>query len=172
MKVKVRDGFPAIGAVIDDEAIAGFFEMALAGDPLGGGEKVGKDGVILGGNGAVAGVMFFGNEKDMDGGLGGEIAEGENVIVLVHDIGGHLAIDDALENGFGHRANYQMVSSRREGLRVRARARMKWTISSFRRWQEVRQDAEPVRERTQERRPSSRRTEAREEIFSSSKEAK
>ena len=123
--MKVGDGFSTIGAIIDDEAIAGFFELALAGNALGGDEEMSEEGMILGGNGAVAGVMFFRDEKDVDGGLGGEITEGEDVIILVKNIGRNLAVDDAFEDGFGHRASYQIVSSRREGLRVRARARIK-----------------------------------------------
>ena len=123
--MKVGDGFSTIGAIIDDEAIAGFFELALAGNALGGDEEMSEEGMILGRNGAVAGVMFFRDEKDVDGGLGGEITEGEDVIILVKNIGRNLAVDDALEDGFGHRASYQIVSSRREGLRVRARARIK-----------------------------------------------
>ena len=123
--MKVGDGFSTIGAIIDDEAIACFFELALAGNALGGDEEMSEEGMILGGNGAVAGVMFFRDEKDVNGGLGGEITEGEDVIILVKNIGRNLAVDDAFEDGFGHRASYQIVSSRREGLRVRARARIK-----------------------------------------------
>jgi len=125
MEVKVGDGFAAMGAIIDDEAITGFFELVLASDPLGGDEKMSEEGMILRRDGAVAGVMFFWNDKNMDGGLGGEITEGEDVIILVENIGGEFAVDDLLEDGFGHRASYQIVSSRREGLRVRARARIK-----------------------------------------------
>ena len=119
------DCFSTIGAIIDDETIACFVELALASDALGGDEEMSEEGMILGRNGAVAGVMFFRDEKDVDGGVGGEITEGEDVIILVKNIGRNLAVDDAFEDGFGHRASYQIVSSRREGLRVRARARIK-----------------------------------------------
>jgi hypothetical protein len=125
--------------------------------------------MILGGDGRVAGVMFFWDEQDVNRGLRRDVTKGENVFVFVHDIRGHLAIDDALENRLGHGADYQIVNSRREGLRVWARARIKWTISSLSLWQEVRQEEEPVRASTQERRPSSRRTEARVETFSSTR---
>ena len=123
--MKVRDCFSTIGAIIDDEAIACFVELALTGNALGGDEEMSEEGMILGRNGAVAGVMFFRDEKNVNGGLGGEITEGEDVIILVEDIGRDLAVDDAFEDGFGHWASYQIVSSRREGLRVRARARIK-----------------------------------------------
>ncbi len=123
--MKMGNSFPAIGAIIDDEAVAGFVELALASDSLGSDEEMCEEGMSFGGYGTVAGVMFFWNDKNVDGGLGGEITEGEDMIILVENIGGEFAVDDAFENGFGHRANYQIVSSRREGLRVRARARIK-----------------------------------------------
>ncbi len=123
--MKVGDGFAAIRAVINDEAVAGFVELALASDPLGGDEEMGEEGMIFRGDGTMAGVMFFWNDKNMNGGLGSEITKGENVIIFVENIGGEFAVDDPLEDGFGHRASYQIVSSRREGLRVRARARIK-----------------------------------------------
>jgi len=169
VKVEVRNRFSSIGSVVDDESVSCFFELALPGDTLRGGEKMGKDRVVFGGDGTVASVMFFGDEKDVGRGLGCDIAEGKVVIVFVEDVGLSLPVDDLFEDRFGH-GGYQMVSSRREGLRVRARARMKWTISSLRRWQEARHDADPVRARTHERRPSRRRAEAREETFSSTRE--
>jgi len=142
----------------------------LAGDALGGGEEVSEYDMIFCGNGSMAGVMFFGDEKDVDRGLGCEISECKDVIVFVEDVGLSFAVDDLFEDRFGH-IYYQMVSSRSEGLRVRARARIKWTISSLKRWQELRQEEDPVSERTQERRPSKRRAEAREETFSSTRDA-
>jgi hypothetical protein len=125
MEVKMGDGFAAIGAIIDDESIASFFELAQASDLLGGDEEMSEEGMSFGGDGAVAGVMFFWDDENVDGGLGGKITEGEDVIIFVKDVGGEFAVDDPLEDGFGHRASYQIVSSRREGLRVRARARIK-----------------------------------------------
>ena len=80
--------------------------------------------MILGGHGAVPGVVFFWNEEDVHGGLGGDIPKRENVVVFVQDVGLGFAVDDLFEDRFSH-GFYQMVSSRREGLKVRARARMK-----------------------------------------------
>ena len=42
MEVKVGDGLAAIGAVINDEAVAGFVELALTSYPLGGDEEMGE----------------------------------------------------------------------------------------------------------------------------------
>ena len=122
--MKVRNGFSPIGAIIDDQAVAGFIEAGLAGYALGRSEKVGKDGMVLRGHSAVSGVVFFGYEKDVGGCLGGKIAKGKDVVVLVEDVGLGFAVDDLFEDRFSH-GFYQMVSSRSDGLRVRARARMK-----------------------------------------------
>ena len=131
--MEMGDGFSAVGAVVDDEAVAAGVQFQLAGDFLGGGEKVAEDGVVFRGDSGVAGVVLFGDEEDMNGGLGGDIAEGEDLIVLVEDVGGKFAVDDPLEDRFGHGPSYQMVNSRSWGPKWRARARMKWTISSLRR---------------------------------------
>jgi hypothetical protein len=80
--------------------------------------------MILGGHCAVPGVVFFWNEEDVCGSLGCNIPKGENVVVFVQDVGLGFAVDDLFEDRFSH-GFYQMVSSRREGLKVRARARMK-----------------------------------------------
>ena len=100
--MEVGDGFAAVGAVVDDEAIAGLVEFELAGDFLGGGEEMAEDGVVFGGYGGVAGVVLFGDEEDVDGGLGGNVTEGEDVVVLIDDVGWDLAIDDPFEDRFGH----------------------------------------------------------------------
>lgn len=38
----------------------------------------------------------------MDGSLGLDIVEDDAEVVLVLDLGGDFAVDDALEDGFGH----------------------------------------------------------------------
>lgn len=86
--MKMGNSFPAIGAIIDDEAVAGFVELALASDSLGSDQEMCEEGMSFGGYGTVAGVMFFWNDKNVDGGLGGEITEGEDMIILVENIGG------------------------------------------------------------------------------------
>ena len=62
VEVEVGNCFSSIGSVVDDEAISCFFQLALSGDTLSGGKKVGKNWMVLRGNRAVAGVMFFGDE--------------------------------------------------------------------------------------------------------------
>lgn len=102
VEMEMGDSFPAVGAIVDDEAVAGLIEFELAGDLLGSGEKVAENRVIFRGNGGMAGMVLFGNEKNVDRGLGGDVAEGQDVIVLVDNVGFGLAVDDPLEDGFGH----------------------------------------------------------------------
>ncbi len=125
MEMKMGDCFPPVRSVIDDEAVTRFVQLELAAHALGRGEELAENKAVLGRNRSVPGMVFFRDNQDMNGGLGGGIAEGNGVIILIDDVSGHLAIDDALENRLGHGADYQMVSSSREGLRFRARARMK-----------------------------------------------
>jgi hypothetical protein len=80
--------------------------------------------MILRGHGAVSGVVFFWDQEDVCRGLRGDIPKGEDVVVFIQDVGLGFAVDDLFKDRFSH-GSYQMVSSRREGLRVRARARMK-----------------------------------------------
>jgi len=100
--MEMGDGFSAVGSVVDDKAVAGLIELELAGDFLGGGKEMAKDGMIFRGDSGVAGVVLFGNQQDVDGGLGGDIAEGEDVIILIDDVGFGLTVDDPFEDCFGH----------------------------------------------------------------------
>jgi len=118
VEMQMGHGFASVGAVVDDQPVAGFFKLKLTTDPLGGGEELAENRMILRWNGRMAGMMFFRDQKNMDGRLRVDIPKGEDLFILVHDVSRHLAIDDALKNRLGHGADYQMVSSRREGLRV------------------------------------------------------
>jgi len=106
VKVEMGNGFPAVGAVVDHEAVTGLVEFQLPGDFLGGGEKVAENGVVFRGDGGVAGVVLFGNEKDMDGGLGGDVAKGQDVLVLVDNVGLGFTVDDPFKDRFGHRPSF------------------------------------------------------------------
>lgn len=102
VKMEMGDGFSAVGAVVDDEAIPGLVKLELAGDFLGGGKEMAKNGMMFRGDGGMAGMVLLGDEEDMNGGLRGDIAEGEDVIILKDDVGLGFAVDDPLEDRFGH----------------------------------------------------------------------
>ena len=106
MKVEMRNGLATVGAVIDDKTVTGLIELQLSGDFLGGGKEMTKDGVMFGRDGAMAGMVLLGDEQDVDGGLGRDVAESENVFVLINDVGLGFAVDDPLEDRFGHRPSF------------------------------------------------------------------
>jgi len=125
MEMEMGNCFPPIGSVIDDQSVTCFVQLELPAHALCGGEELAENSIVVGWDRSMPCIVFFWDNQNMNGGLGGGIAEGKGMIIFMHDVGGHLAIDDALENRLGHGAGYQMVSSSREGLRFRARARMK-----------------------------------------------
>lgn len=96
--VEVGHGLSGVGAFIDDEAVTGG-EALRFGDDAGGAEQV---LVVSGGlDGGDAGDLGFGDDEDVDGGDGVDVADGEAVVVLVDDVTGDFAVEDAGEEG-GH----------------------------------------------------------------------
>ncbi len=100
--VEVGDGFAAVGAVVHHEAEA-VIEVELVGDFGGDEEEVADEGLVGGGGLGEAGDGFFGDDEDVDGGLGVDVAKGVADIVLINGGAGDFAVNDALEEGFvGH----------------------------------------------------------------------
>jgi len=98
--VEVVDGLAAIGAGVDDQAVA-VGEVLGAGDFAGGVEELAEDaGVVLGGVG-VRGEVVLGDDEDVRGGLGVDVREGEGVLVFVEAGDGDFAGDDFAEEA-GH----------------------------------------------------------------------
>ena len=102
VEVEMGHGFAAIGAIVDHEAIASRIQFQLAGDFLGGGQEVAEDGMLFRRDGGVAGLVWRGDETTVYGGLGGNVAEGEDVVVLIDDVGLGFAVDDPFKDRFGH----------------------------------------------------------------------
>ena len=103
MKMKMGHGFPAVRAVVDNETVTGLVQFRLAGDFLGGGKKVAEDAMVFRRHGRMASMVLFGNEKNMDRGLGGNVPEGEHVVILVDNVGYDFTVEDPLKDRFGHR---------------------------------------------------------------------
>lgn len=102
MEVQVGHGFAPIRTVVHHKAIASRVQFQLAGDFLGGGKQVAEDGMVFGGYGGVAGMMLFRDKQNMHWGLRSDVAEGENVFVLVDDVGLGFPVDDPFKDRFGH----------------------------------------------------------------------
>ena len=99
--MEVGHGFAGIGAVVDDETEAAR-DTKFFGDYTGGEEQVAEDGLIGGSGVADARDHGLWNNEKMNGGFGGDVVDDDAAIVLVFDLGGNFAVDDALEKGLGH----------------------------------------------------------------------
>ena len=100
MDVEVVDGLAAVGAGVDDEAVA-VGEILPAGDFCGGLEEVAEHGgVVMGGVGE-GGEVVFGDDEDVRGGLGVDVREGEGAVVFVEAGGGDFSGGDFAEEA-GH----------------------------------------------------------------------
>lgn len=99
--MEVRHGFPTIGAIVDDQAVAGFVNSQLGGHFGGLEEQMTEQAMIFGGRFREAGHNFFGDDQDMSWRLGIDVAEGEGEVVLEHNCGRDFARDDFLENCHG-----------------------------------------------------------------------
>ena len=102
VEMEMRDGLPSVGPVIDDEAVTGLVELTLAGDLLGGGKEMAKNGMMFRRDGGMPSMVLLRDEQNVDRGLGGDIAEGDNMGILIDDVGFGLAVDDPFEDRFGH----------------------------------------------------------------------
>ena len=99
--VKVGHGLAGVGAVVHDQAEA-LGEIQFLRHHARHEEQVAEDGVVSRGGEADAGNELFGYDEQMDRSLRLDVVEYDTVFVLVLDLGGDFAVDDALKDGFGH----------------------------------------------------------------------
>lgn len=97
--MEVGDGLAAVGAVVDDDAEAVFLEALLFGDGGDAGHHVAEEGLVIVFGEGDAGNWFFGDEEEVGGCLGADVAEAEAEVVFVDDVGGDFAGDDFFEEG-------------------------------------------------------------------------
>ena len=92
--VEMRNGFSAVGAVVDDQTKTVFGEAFLFGDLRGGQEEVSEDGLIGGLGFGYASDRLAGNDEVVDGCLRRDVLEADAEIVFVDDVRRDLAIAD------------------------------------------------------------------------------
>lgn len=100
--MEVRDGLAAVAAMVDDEAVAVGSEAQGLGDAGGGEEEMTEQGLIGGRGLAEAWDGLAWDDEDVAGGLGVDIVEGDQLVVLVHEGGGYFLVADFLEEGLVH----------------------------------------------------------------------
>jgi hypothetical protein len=99
--VEMGHGFAGIGTVVDDESEAAR-DTKFFGDYASREQQVAEDGFVGGCGFADAGDDGFRDDEEVDGGGGGDVVDHDAAVVLVFDLGGDFAVDDALEEGLGH----------------------------------------------------------------------
>ena len=104
--MEVRDGLSAKRAVIHDQAEA-LGELEFFREDAGGQEQVAEHRLIGGGGFADAGDQFFRDDEQVHGSLRLNVMENDAEVVLVLDLRGDFAVDDALEDGFGHDVKWE-----------------------------------------------------------------
>ena len=102
--MEVRDGFTAVGAVVDHEAKA-TGEVEFPGENACGKKEVSEERLVACGGFAHAGNEFFWNDQQVDGSLRLDVVQDDAEVVLMLDLGGDFTVDDALEDGLGHGAS-------------------------------------------------------------------
>lgn len=101
MNVQMRNGFAAVGAVVDHETkTAGEFEFLCENARRK--QQVAEERLVGGDGFAHAGNELFWNDQKMDWSLGLDVMQNDAEVVLVLDLGGDFTTDDALEDGFWH----------------------------------------------------------------------
>ena len=97
--MEVGNGFPAVGAVIDHDAVAGFREPFLTGHPGGGGEECPEQRGVGGCGLGETRNRALRHHEEMNRRLGADVVEGDPVLPLAKDAGGDFPRGDLLKEG-------------------------------------------------------------------------
>lgn len=98
----MRNGFATIGTLVHDEAEA-VGKVEFFRESAGGEEQVAEEGLVGESGFADARDKFFRNDQQVNRCLGMHVVKGNAEVILVLELGGDFAVDDALEDGFGHK---------------------------------------------------------------------
>ena len=96
MDVEVVDGLAAVGAGVDDEAVA-VGEVLGAGDFADGVEEMAEERFVILRRMGMRGEVVLGDDEDVGGSLRVEVREGESLLVFVDAGGGDFSRDDLAE---------------------------------------------------------------------------
>ena len=110
MHVQVKHGLSRPGTVIDVEPI-GIGNPLIHRDPVRRQQQVAQQQAIVLSGIRQHGDRLFGDDEDMDRGLGIDVPEGQTQVIFINDIGGDFAFDYLAEQGVGHRIHGVSVPS-------------------------------------------------------------
>lgn len=109
--MRVEDGLPGSGAGVEHDAVPGPVDLLVGGDVPGLAQDVGEDLRLGGGERGGVRVMDAGDDEDVGGGLGVDVAEGDRGVGLPDDGGRDLTGDDLAEQAVGLRFSCHGVRS-------------------------------------------------------------
>ena len=96
--MKVLHFLAAVIAVVQHDAVAGAVEFECGGGRGDGPKKAARCSIGPLGQFGKSGDSGFGNDQDVNGRLGCDIAEGQDIIVFVDDIGGYFSGNNFIED--------------------------------------------------------------------------
>ena len=99
--MEVRNRFAGVGTVIDDQTIPGTGHAELLGNRSGLYQEVAQELFMVHGGQTNTPQGDFRDDQDVDGRLGMDVAEGQDLVVLIDNVRGDLAGDDFFEKGHG-----------------------------------------------------------------------
>ncbi len=95
--MEMRDGLASIAAVVDDQSEAGLAKPQIPGDFRSLEEQGAEQRSVLGSGLIHARNRLLGNDQNVGGGLGMNVAKRQYRVVLIDDVRRDLAGDDAFE---------------------------------------------------------------------------
>lgn len=99
--MKMRNGFASERAIVDHDAET-FGKVEFLRHRTCREKEMSKDGFIARGSLRQTRDQLFRHDQQVHGRLRLDVMKDDTLVVLVFDPGGDFAIDDFLENGFGH----------------------------------------------------------------------
>lgn len=97
--MEVGDLLPRALAGVGDDAVALLFQAELGGDFIGGDHQLTEQGGVGFLRVLQAFQMGFGDDQHVHRGLGGDVVEGEDLVVFIHLGAGDFAAEDFAEDG-------------------------------------------------------------------------
>ena len=101
MEVQVLDALARVLAHIGDDAVPAGAAKVRA-QLCDGGKDVAQQGPVLLGQRGGRGDVLFGDDEEMDRGLGVDVVKGQQLVVLVQLVGGHFPRGDLTEQAIFH----------------------------------------------------------------------
>jgi hypothetical protein len=111
MKVEMGNILARIPAGVEHDPVARLFQVFQTGDVLGLKQEASQQGGFLLRSFGQGGKMVLGDNQDVDGGLGLDVLEGQEDIVLIDHPGRYFPADDLAENAIAHRKPQPLMRS-------------------------------------------------------------